>query len=75
MAEIITSVHNLRIKNIIQLQSKSRERKSQNLIVIEGYREITRAIAGGFSLKEIFYCPEIDPTNRLSDLTLMGGGV
>ncbi len=75
MAEIITSVHNPRVKNIIQLQSKSRERKSQNTIVIEGYREITRAIIGGLRLNEIFYCPDIDTVHRLSDLTTMYSSV
>jgi TrmH family RNA methyltransferase len=59
MIEKITSVQNPKIKNIVKLQQKSSERKKQNLVVIEGMREISLAIKSGIQLKTLFICPEI----------------
>jgi len=59
MIEKITSTQNPKIKNIIKLQQKSSERKSQNLIVIEGLREISLAVKAGFSIKSVFICSDI----------------
>jgi TrmH family RNA methyltransferase len=59
MAEQITSIQNPKIKNILKLQQKSSERKKQNLIVIEGQREITLALQSGMQIKSIFFCAEI----------------
>jgi len=59
MIEKITSTQNPKIKNIVKLQQKSSERKSQNLIVIEGLREISLAVKAGFSIKSVFICSDI----------------
>ncbi len=55
---MITSKTNPRIKNIVKL-AKASERKQQNLFVVEGFREIDRAIASGYTLKELFFCSEL----------------
>ncbi|MDR1054265.1 MAG: RNA methyltransferase [Prevotellaceae bacterium] len=57
--EKITSLQNTRIKNIIALQEKSRERRKQQLFVIEGFREINLAIEGGYVIQSIFACTEL----------------
>ena len=57
-AEKITSARNPRIKELILLQSKSRERRERALFVVEGQRELSRAIEAGFIPVYIFYCPE-----------------
>jgi RNA methyltransferase, TrmH family len=57
--EKITSLQNPRIKNIVHL-SKSRERKLQNLIVVEGFREINMALMHGYVLKELFFTGEVN---------------
>lgn len=57
--EPITSLQNPRIKNIIKLAAKARERKEQNLFIIEGAREISLAIAGNYSFESVFICPEL----------------
>lgn len=57
--EQITSHHNPRIKNLLLLQEKSRERKKQNLIVVEGYREFTIALNTGYLPVEVFYSHEV----------------
>lgn len=69
MTEKISSPQNPRIKRLIQLQAKSRERRRQNLMVIEGYREITRAIESGIKVREIYVCMELDTAMRAGQIT------
>lgn len=57
--EIISSEQNIRVKNVVKLQEKSRERKKQGLFIIDGLREIKEALNGGVTISEIFICPEI----------------
>jgi len=57
--ELIQSTQNSRIKNIQKLFTKSKERKEQNLFVIEGAREIHLALAASYSLESVFICPEL----------------
>ncbi len=40
------------------LEEKPRERRQQNLAVVEGLREVKLAIGSGFSIPLILYCPE-----------------
>jgi TrmH family RNA methyltransferase len=56
--EKITSLQNPRIKNIVKL-SKSKERKEQNLFVIEGARELSLAFSAGYEVDSVFVCPEL----------------
>lgn len=72
MAELITRAQNPKIKNILKLQQKSSERKKQNLIVIEGLREIGLAIQSGVLLKSIYFCSDIiseDEIGKYFDFT------
>ena len=55
---MITSKSNPKIKNVVKLQ-KSSERREQNRIIIEGRREIERAVACGFVVDTLFICNEI----------------
>lgn len=55
---MITSKSNPKIKNVVKLQ-KSSERREQNRIIIEGRREIERAVACGFVVDTLFICKEI----------------
>lgn len=68
MTEKITSLQNPKIKHIAKLQQKSSERRKQNLIVIEGVREVRLAIKAGFNISALFICTEIadpDVCNKL----------
>jgi TrmH family RNA methyltransferase len=56
---MITSTHNPAIKNILLLQEKPRARKEQDLIVIEGVREVALAMAAGFELTALYFCPAV----------------
>ena len=51
----IQSVQNPLIKNILKLQEKSRERKKQQLFVVEGKREIELACKGQFEIDSLLF--------------------
>ena len=59
MQKTITSFQNPLIKQIVLLQEKARERRKTGLFVIEGLREISLAINGGYFLKTLLFCSEI----------------
>lgn len=56
--EKITSLQNPRIKNIVKL-SKSKERKEQNLFLIEGARELSLALTADYEINSVYICPEL----------------
>jgi len=56
--EKITSLQNPKIKNIVKL-SKAKERKSQNLFIIEGARELSLALSARYEVDSVFVCPEL----------------
>ncbi len=67
MYKAISSFQNPLIKQIVLLQEKSRERRKTNLFSIEGLREITLALKGGYDLKTILFCSEILVEKEFSD--------
>jgi len=64
MIHTITSLQNSIVKNVVLLSEKSRERKKQDLFIIEGLREFSLAVAGGFSVQTMFFCPELLPPSE-----------
>lgn len=56
--EKITSLQNPRIKNIVKL-GKAKERKAQNLFILEGARELSLALSSGYIVDSVFVCPEL----------------
>ena len=65
--ELISSLHNPRIKNIVKL-SKNKERKEQNIFTIEGARELMLALSGGYSIDSVFICPSLFETSDYPDV-------
>jgi RNA methyltransferase, TrmH family len=57
-AVIITSTANPRVKSAVQLRQR-KGREQQRRIVIDGVREIGRAIEAGVELVELFHRPEL----------------
>jgi TrmH family RNA methyltransferase len=51
----ITSVSNPKIKFLQDLREK-KHRREHGLIVVEGAREISRALSSGYKAKEIYFC-------------------
>lgn len=54
----ITSLTNPRVKRIVRLR-KARERRREGVLLAEGHREISRALAAGLELIEWFACREL----------------
>lgn len=55
---MITSLQNPSIKQIVKL-SKSKERREQQLFVLEGARELSLALQAGYLITEVYLCPEM----------------
>ncbi len=55
---MITSLQNPAIKQIVKL-SKNRERREQQLFVLEGARELSLALQGGYTIAEVYLCREM----------------
>ena len=53
MNKQITSSQNTLIKQLVLLKDKSRERKKMGLFLIEGKREISLALKGGYQLETV----------------------
>lgn len=54
----ITSPKNPRVKTLLELAGARRAREASGLFVVEGAREIDRALRSHFALKELYVCPE-----------------
>ncbi|WP_439152820.1 TrmH family RNA methyltransferase [Winogradskyella sp.] len=59
MNKLITSPQNPFIKQLVQLKEKSRERKKTNTFLIEGKRELSLAIKGGYKIKSLLFFPDL----------------
>lgn len=62
--ELITSVQNDRVKRIAKLQRKASARRAEGLTVIEGAREVQRAIENGWQPVELWFCDEVCRSRR-----------
>jgi RNA methyltransferase, TrmH family len=58
----ITSIKNQRIKDLLKLR-KSKIRKANELVLVDGLREIKEAYLSKFIIEEVFYCPELIKEN------------
>jgi len=56
----ITSTQNSKIREILGLE-KARERKARGVFVIEGVRETTLAVAGGYRIQVLVVCEDLYP--------------
>ena len=65
----LTSTQNPYIKELIQLKEKSRARKKSGLFLIEGLREITLAIKGGYFIETILFNPELISEDQIGNFT------
>ena len=55
---LISSLQNPSVKNIVKL-TKARERRLQNLFIVEGARELSLALAGDYFIEEVYVCREL----------------
>lgn len=54
----LSSAQNPRIKQVVRLRDR-KERDKTNLFLIEGYRELLRAVDGGAEIDILFICPKL----------------
>lgn len=64
---MITSLQNPAVKNIVKL-SKSKERKEQQLFVIEGARELSLAMQSSYRPEAVYLCREMFEKTKYPDL-------
>ena len=55
---MITSTQNQRIKDVVKLIIDAKERRKQNLFVIEGARELSLAAKADFNIRKLFVCDD-----------------
>lgn len=66
--KIITSSQNQYIRQLVQLKDKSRERKKTSTFLIEGVREVSLALNGGYELETVLFYPELFSEEQLNKL-------
>jgi len=64
----ISSTNNAKIKHLMLLQKKSSLRRKTREFVVEGIREIKKAMHNGYFFQEIYYCPDLFPDDELEKL-------
>ncbi|WP_135228255.1 TrmH family RNA methyltransferase [Deinococcus fonticola] len=57
-APLITSLQNPQVKRLVRLRTR-RAREEEGVILIEGAREVSRALGAGVQLTEVFLCPPL----------------
>ena len=64
----ITSAQNPKIKEVMALMEKSRERRTQKLFVVEGIRETAACIRNGYTIRSIFFNNEVQEPAQIENL-------
>jgi TrmH family RNA methyltransferase len=57
--EIITNTQNQKIKELLKLQ-KAHVRRERKCFIIEGSREISRALESGYEFEDLYFCPSLE---------------
>jgi TrmH family RNA methyltransferase len=68
MYKQISSTQNPIVKHILQLQEKSRSRKKEGNCILEGFRELTLALDGNYTIDTLLFYPEICSHERVQGL-------
>ncbi len=56
--DLISSLQNPLLKEVVKLRQRS-HRDDRDLLVVEGYREVKRALDNRIPVRRLFYCPEL----------------
>ncbi len=64
---VITSTQNPKVKSLLALE-KPRERRKQQLFLVEGKKEIGLALQAGYTIGNLFYCVDLVPETDLAAL-------
>lgn len=55
---ILSSFQNPRLKQVLKWRDR-RDRDRDQVVLLEGYRALSRALEADFPVSEVFYCPEL----------------
>lgn len=72
MIKAITSTQNPLVKQLVLLKEKSRERKKNQLFVLEGKRELSLAIKAGYRIKSLLFYPDLFSESEATALSSHG---
>ncbi len=64
----ISSTSNPEVRQLQHWSQKSRDRRKSGRFVLEGLRELSLALQGGYRAETLYFCPEILPEAELSTL-------
>ena len=67
MSRYISSLSNPKVKEIVQLVSKSKVRKVFGVCIVEGRREVDRALACNWEMKELWTLENTEPVAGVPD--------
>jgi len=65
----LSSTKNPKIKELIELQEKSRERREKGLFVVEGVREVEACIRNGYRIESLFFFPDEYPEELATNIS------
>lgn len=65
---VITSVHNPKVRQLLLLQQKSSERRKCGLFVVEGGREFFHCVESGYQADTVFVCQSLLPASEKTRL-------
>lgn len=72
----ISSSQNPQVKGAVKLQNR-RERDQTGRFLIEGFRELTRAVKGGITIEKVFFCPALflgeNEPSLIGEISSLGG--
>ncbi|WP_299099634.1 RNA methyltransferase [uncultured Winogradskyella sp.] len=72
MIKSITSAQNPLIKQLVLLKEKSRARKKTNQFLIEGKRELSLAIKGGYKVDTLLFFPDLFSESEAKAMSAYG---
>ncbi len=72
ITDTLTSRQNQKVKALLQLQKHS-ERLKQDIFIIEGIKEIEKAIGAGYQFEAVFFTPQLIEADNIE--TLFGGNL
>lgn len=64
----ISSLQNALIRQVVQLKHKNREREKTGRFVLEGQRELSMAVKGGYRITSVLVYPEFFPMQNAIEL-------
>lgn len=64
----LSSPSNPRIRQLVRLQEKPRERREAGVVIVEGLREIRKAMGAGYSPVELYASQELAGAEKITDI-------